>query len=380
MKKICFISSTRADYGLLRWSMSRVKEASEFQLQLVITGTHLSEKYGNTYTEIEKDGFLDNVKLSLGNIEDSQDSIVKQMALLLVKASETFKKLEPDLVVVLGDRYEIFAGAQAAFFLKIPVLHLHGGERTDGAIDDVLRHCISKLSQYHITSTEVYRQRVIQLGEHPNRVVNLGAAGLENFTRLNLLDRKDFETAIQFSLRKKNILVSFHPVTNEPESILELIEALKEFKEVGQLITMPNSDLGHAEMMESLKKYQQMNVNNVYLTESLGQLRYSSALKLVDVVVGNSSSGILEAPFVGTPTLNVGNRQKGRLTAKSVYHVPCLKEAIIEKLSELLKLETKFNSSKLYGNGLFSDQFLSLLNTLELTTPMKTFYDIEVAQ
>lgn len=376
MKKICFISSTRADYGLLKWSMKAVAESRDFELQIIALGMHLSPLFGETYKEIEKDQFKVNEKVFLGNMEDSPTSVASQIAKALEGVSAALVKLRPDAIVLLGDRYEILGAAQAAFFLSIPIIHLHGGEKTEGAFDDSIRHCITKLSTYHVTSTEPYRQRVIQLGEQPKEVFNLGAPGLENFLKLQLVSHDDLLKDLNMTYFEKNILVTFHPVTGANDNISEVLEALSKFPDVGQFISLPNSDPGYSHIVAEMKEYAQKN-KNVFLFSSLGQLRYSSLLKIVDLVVGNSSSGILESPFVGTRSLNIGERQKGRLAADIVYNVECRKEKIATKIKELLEQKYEKKQSLLYGDGNFSTPFLELLKKLSLEAHSKKFYDLE---
>lgn len=375
MKKICFITSTRADYGLLKWSMDAVNASKEFKLQTIATGMHLSPIFGETYKEIEKD-FIIDAKISLGDMEDSKLSVSHQLAMAIKEISKTLVDLKPDAIVLLGDRYEILGAAQAAFFQSIPIIHIHGGEKTEGAFDDAIRHCITKLSQYHITSTNEYRNRVIQLGEDAKRVFSLGAPGLENFLKLKLLTKVELTQDLKFNFLEKNILVTFHPVTSAEENSDELLTALAKFPNVGQFISLPNSDPGYSKIINDLKSYAVKN-KNVHLFDSLGQLRYSSMLKVVDLVVGNSSSGILEAPFVGTKTLNIGERQKGRLSDSSVIHIKCSEADIVKSMTELLKESYTKNPSALYGNGIFAKPFLEILTKLDLTSHYKKFYDLE---
>lgn len=376
MKKICFITSTRADYGLLKWSMKEVQASNQFQLQIIATGMHLSPLFGETYKEIEKDKFVIDEKVSLGNLKDSKNSVNLQLASAVKEISQALAKLKPDAVVLLGDRYEILGAAQASFFLSIPIIHMHGGEKTEGAFDDVIRHCITKLSQFHITSTESYRKRVIQLGEAPERVFNLGAPGLENFLKLSLLSKEEIAKDLNVQFLDKNILVTFHPVTGANENIEELLKALAKFPNVGQFISLPNSDPGYSKILSDLKEYADKN-KNVFLFSNLGQLRYSSMLKIVDLVVGNSSSGILESPFVGTKTLNIGDRQKGRLAEDSVININCSESDIFTAMTDLLKTSYIKTGSLLYGNGHFSKPFIELLSKLDLTSHYKKFYDLE---
>lgn len=371
MKKICFISTTRADYGLLYWTMRGVQQDKDLSLQLIVSGMHLDPKFGSTWQIIEKDGFLIDKKVSLGELDDSSESVIEQISTGLKGFSEAFKQLAPDLVVILGDRYEMLAATQAAFFLSIPIAHIAGGEITEGAFDDHVRHTFTKLSSYHFTSTERYRQRVIQMGERPERVVNVGALGLENFKRLELLSRTEIEKRINFKLKEKNFLITYHPVTAANEDgVKDLIEALKTFKEIGQIITMPNSDPGYTKIAQALSSYAE-SMDNVFATTNLGSLLYLSVMKISDAVIGNSSSGIAEAPFVGVPTLNIGVRQKGRIHADSV--IDCAPEEIKQKIQFIL--DNKFESSDLYGTGDSSSKILSFLKNTNFEVK-SGFYDI----
>jgi UDP-hydrolysing UDP-N-acetyl-D-glucosamine 2-epimerase len=378
MKKVCFITSTRADYGLLKWSMKEIQKSSEFTLQIIATGMHLDENFGNTYLEVEKDGFVMSEKVSLGEILDSRESVINQVAIAVKEISKTIMRLQPDLIVILGDRYEMLGAAQAAFFSSIPIIHLHGGEVTEGALDDCIRHCITKLSQFHITSTEVYRKRVIQLGERPESVFNLGAPGLENFIHEKMMTKEELSQSLGFKFLTKNILMTFHPVTaalEKPESINDVLGALVHFPEVGQIITMPNSDVGHDVIVKALQEYADQK-DNVLLVKSLGQLRYSSLMNTVDLVVGNSSSGIIEVPFVGTRTLNIGTRQAGRISAESVFHVECSSEKIKNMISKLLSSNYEKKPSFIYGDGKFSMKFMEVLNGLKINKKAKSFFDL----
>jgi UDP-hydrolysing UDP-N-acetyl-D-glucosamine 2-epimerase len=371
MKKICFISSTRADYGLLYWTMKNVQEEPDLRLQLIVTGMHLDPRFGDTWRIIEKDGFTIDKKISLGELGDSSFSVIQQISTGLPSFTKAFSEMAPDLVVILGDRYEMLAVAQAAFFLGIPIAHIAGGEITEGAFDDHVRHSFTKLSSYHFTSTERYRKRVIQMGERPERVFNVGALGLENFKRFKLLSREEIENRLNFKLKRKNFLITYHPVTavNE-DGVDELINALKSFGDVGQIITMPNSDPGFSKIVESFSSYAKMR-ENIYLTSNLGSLLYLSIMKISDAVIGNSSSGIAEAPFVGVPTLNIGARQKGRIHADSVIN--CTPDEIKQKIEYILS--NQYHESELYGAGDSSEKLLSFFK-VENFTIKSGFYDL----
>jgi UDP-hydrolysing UDP-N-acetyl-D-glucosamine 2-epimerase len=371
MKKICVISGSRADYGLLYWTMKSIQDDPSFKLQIIATCMHLSPKFGNTWEQFEKDGFILDRKVDLGEMDDSRMSIIQQISKGITGFYESFIALKPDLIVILGDRYEMLAAAQAAVFADIPIAHIHGGEITEGAFDDIIRHSITKMSSFHFTSTETYRKRVIQMGEFPKNVTNVGAVGLENIKRMNFFSKDELEKDLGFKFKLKNILVTYHPVTatNEDASQL-LIEALEEHPEVGQIITMPNSDPGHDKIFKAWQNYAKDH-RNVFLTTNLGFQRYLSVMKICDAVVGNSSSGIIEAPFLKVPTLNIGVRQLGRIHAKSV--VNCLPHEIKTKLNFVLSL--KVESSDLYGDGSSSSKIIDVIKSLSLQTK-KGFYDL----
>jgi GDP/UDP-N,N'-diacetylbacillosamine 2-epimerase (hydrolysing) len=353
MKKICVISGTRADYGLLYWTMKEIQNSAEFELQIIATCMHLNPKFGKTWEQFEKDGFEISKKVDLGDQVDSNDSVINQISQGVIGFNNAYKELNPDLVLILGDRYEMLAAAQAAVFNDVPIAHIHGGEVTEGAFDDMIRHSITKMSTYHFTSTDTYKNRVIQMGEDPARVLNVGAVGLENIRKLDLLKKEDME--IPFKVQ--NFLITYHPVTAQNENGVEpLLDVLSKYPDTCQIITMPNSDPGHAEIFKRLEEYAKRN-KNVYLSTSLGFLKYLSCMQICDAVIGNSSSGIIEAPFFGTPTLNIGVRQKGRLRADSV--VDCGLGDIEEKLNELLS--RSYSKSLIHGDGHCAHQIISFL-------------------
>lgn len=377
MKKICVVTSTRADYGLLYWIMKEIEASSDLELCLMVTGMHLSPKFGNTWEVVVRDGFKIAEKVDLGNLDDSRLSMIHQVADGLKSFGDAFIKHKPDMVVVLGDRYEMLAVAQAAFFLSIPIAHIHGGEVTEGALDDGVRHAITKLSTLHFTAAEEYRQRVIQMGESPERVFNVGAPGLENFLRLKLLNKSELEESLNFRLREKNILVTYHPVTAvEENGIDELIKALSQFEDVGQIITMPNSDPGHDEIFEKWHQYAKSR-ENVLLVTSLGQIRYMSAMKICDAVVGNSSSGIIEAPFCGTPTVNIGERQKGRLMAETIL---TLRKVDLSMIQDTIRnaISMHKNPQLLFGNGQSAKKIVNILSNIFYCSALDmSFYDLK---
>jgi GDP/UDP-N,N'-diacetylbacillosamine 2-epimerase (hydrolysing) len=373
MKNICVVTGTRADYGLLYWLLKEIDGAKEFNLQIIATGMHLSEKFGNTWKNIEDDSFTISKKVDLGEHTDSRSSIASQVGNGVKRFFSAFEELKPDLILVLGDRYEILAAAQSAVFKGIPIAHLCGGEITEGAFDDIIRHSITKMSSFHFTATDEYKKRVIQMGEKPESVFTVGAPGLDNIRKLKLLPQNEIEKQLKFNFKKKNLLITYHPVTavNE-DATLDLIEVLKEFEHCGQVITLPNSDPGHDAIIDLFEGYAKER-ENVFITTSLGSLRYLSVMKVCDVVVGNSSSGITEAPFMGTATLNIGVRQKGRLHDKSVLNSEPSYESIKEKLEECLIIPSE--SSTLYGDGFSTEKIVNELKNIKFEFK-RGFYDL----
>lgn len=336
MRKICVFTGTRADYGLLQPLMRGITQTPGLELQVIASGTHLSPEFGNTYLEIEKDGFQIDAKVEILLSSDTSVGIAKSTGLGLINYSETLSRLQPDLVVILGDRFEAFAMAASATICKIPIAHLHGGELSCGAIDEAFRHAITKMSHLHFTSTEAYRQRVIQLGEAPERVFNVGAIGVENIKSLPLLDRQALEKAINFPLGEAVLLVTFHPVTLENNTagkqFQEVLLALKEFPQFKIIFTKANADMDGRVINQMIDTFVEQNPDRTCSFTSMGQLRYLSTMRQVTAVVGNSSSGIIEAPSLKVPTINIGDRQKGRIKAPSIIDCQPTKKAITESL------------------------------------------------
>ena len=378
MKKICIVTGTRAEYGLLYWLMKEIEYSKELRLQLIVTGMHLSPEFGLTYKEIEKEFKIDK-KIEMLMSSDTHIGISKSMGLAQISFSETYTDLEPDLIVLLGDRYEIFSAASAAMIANIPIAHLHGGETTEGAFDESIRHSITKMSYLHFTATDEYKNRVIQLGEHPSRVFNVGGLGIDNIKKLELLNKEDFENSIDFKLNKKNILVTFHPVTLESESsqyqFQVLLNAFDELKDTNIIFTKANSDTDGRIINKMIDEYVANNSNCVSFT-SLGQLRYLSALKLVDAVVGNSSSGIIEAPSFNVPTVNIGDRQKGRIKAPSVFDCKTTKDDILNTIQESFSFKTAVVNP--YGDGGSAKRIREIIESSMIEKRLKkTFFDIK---
>ena len=384
MKKICVVTGTRAEYGLLYWLMKEIDIDPDFELQLVVTGMHLSPEFGLTYKEIEKE-FRINKKIEMLLSSDTPVGISKSMGLAQISFAECFNELQPDLLIVLGDRYEIFSAASAAMIARIPIAHLHGGETTEGAFDESIRHSITKMAHLHFTAAEEYRNRVIQLGEHPHRVFNVGGLGIENIKRLDLLSKEAFEASIDFNLAPKNLLVTFHPVTLEEstaqQQFQELLNAIDELEETHIIFTKANSDSDGRVINHMIDGYVSKNSHKAIGFTSLEQLRYLSALQFVDAVVGNSSSGLLEAPSFKIGTINIGDRQKGRMKASSVIDCEPTKKSIQKALGELYSLSFQEQLKTVenpYGKGDASKDILNVIASVDLKNIVKkTFYDLK---
>ncbi len=383
-RKICVVTGTRAEYGLLYWVMKGLHNDSSITLQLCVTGTHLSPEFGLTYQTIEQDGFQIDKSIEILLSSDTGVGAAKAVGLGVISFSEALADLQPDLVLVLGDRFELLAVASATLLLGIPLAHCHGGELTEGAIDDAIRHSITKMAHIHFAAIESYRRRVIQLGEHPDRVFTVGALGIENIHRLNLLDRPSLEEELGFRFRPRNIVVTYHPTTLEQRSAAAHFEALLQVlgaqEELGIVFTMPNADPESRVIIKAIKQFTRQHAERVVYHESLGQLRYLSLLKQVDAVVGNSSSGLLEAPSFRVATINIGNRQKGREQVDSVINCAPDKEAIGAALAQALSSE--FNSvlaatNNSYDRGNASEAIISVLKKVDLQRlTKKKFYDL----
>lgn len=388
MKRIAVFTGTRAEYGLLYWIIKRIHESDTFELQLLVGGMHLSPEFGMTVNQIENDGFPITDRLEFLLSSDSAVGIAKSMGLALIAAAESFSRNKPDLVVLLGDRFESMAVAQAAMVARIPIAHIHGGEATEGLIDEAVRHSITKMAHLHFTATETYRDRVIQLGEKPEHVFNFGAPGIDNITRLNLLPRTALSEAVDFNIDGNYFLVTYHPVTLEPDgavnSLKSLLQALDKFPKHQIIITYPNADTYGRRLLEVLDDYQVKNLSRVKLVSSLGQLRYLSLMKYCDAVIGNSSSGLIEAPSFNVPTVNIGNRQQGRVFGDTVINTDDGYESICSAISRALTPDFRdkcAGSINPYGLGKASDRILDVIERTELNDLIfKPFHDLTVLQ
>ena len=384
MRKICVVTGSRAEYGLLSRLMHMIQMDSALKLQIIVTNMHLSPEFGLTYREIEKDGFCIDKKVEMMLSSDTSNATTKSVGLAIIGFADAYEDLQPDLLLVLGDRYEILAAVTAALFYKIPVAHLHGGEVTEGAYDDAIRHAITKMSHLHFTSTEEYRQRVIQLGEAPERVFYVGAIGIDNIWHIELLSKESFENSLSFLLNGKTLLLTYHPVTLDREDaerqFRNLLSVLESRKDLRIIFTLPNSDTGGRVIIPMIHDFVERHTDRSIAFTSLGQIRYLSALQYITAVVGNSSSGILEVPSFGKPTLNIGRRQKGRLCADSVVHCGTSEAEISEGLDTILSDECIRHAATTinpYEKHDTASEILRVLKTYPLSGIVrKTFYNL----
>lgn len=384
MRKICVITGTRAEFGLLRPLITLIAKEREIQLQLIATGMHLSPEFGYTLDEIIAAGFVVDKKVECLLSSDTSVGVSKTIALAVSGFADALESLQPDLVIVLGDRTEILGAVIAAAMANIPIAHLHGGETTEGAYDEAIRHSITKFSHLHFTSTEAYRKRVIQLGEHPNTVFNVGAIGLDAIKKLKLLNREEFENSIGFKLKKRNILITYHPVTLEKEAPIETFEniltALNELTDTTLIFTHANSDKNGRIINKLITEYVDAHKDKAVAFKSLGQLRYLSALQFVDFVIGNSSSGILEVPAFHIPTINIGDRQRGRICNESVINsnnsLEDIKKSITFALDKIFREKIQ-QQELLYGNGTAAEKIIQIIKEHNHISIKKSFYNID---
>jgi UDP-N-acetylglucosamine 2-epimerase (non-hydrolysing)/GDP/UDP-N,N'-diacetylbacillosamine 2-epimerase (hydrolysing) len=389
MRKICVVTGTRAEYGLLYWLMKEIQSDVSLELQIIVTGMHLSPEFGLTYKQIETDGFRINAKVEMLLSSDSPVGIAKSIGLGVIGFADAICTLSPDILVVLGDRFEILATAQAAMVMNVPVAHISGGEITEGAIDDRIRHAITKIADFHFVAAETYRRRVIQMGEQPEQVINCGDPGLDNFRRLQLLTRDELEKALNFRLGGgPTFLVTYHPVTsgatNPQQEMQELLNALDQFPSAQIIMTKPNADAGGRIISKMVDDYSRIHSGRVHMSVSLGQLRYLSAMQHCDVVIGNSSSGIVEAPAIKKPTVNIGKRQTGRLKAQSIIDCEANEKSIVNAINKALSSEFKqtlTDTQSLYGDCNASSQIKEYLKQVRCSKEMsKIFFDLDVKQ
>jgi len=378
IKKICVVTGSRSEYGLLFPILKKIQISNYLELQVIVTTMHLSEEFGNTVQQVEKDGFLINEKIENLLSTNSHSSIAKSTGLVMILLSDAFSRLKPDVVLLLGDRFETLGAASTAILMNLPIAHIHGGELTEGAIDEKIRHAISKMSYLHFCSTEIYRNRIIQMGEDPSRVFNSGAPGIDNIKHLQLLTKKKLELELDWSMSDACVLFTYHSETvnnndikNDINSILNIMETFS----FNILFTYANADSGGEIINNNIEKFCKKNPNKYKVLKSLGQVKYLSAMKFVDLLIGNSSSGIIEAASFNKPVINIGDRQKGRL--KGVNIIDCyiteLKKSILLAHSDKFKKNIS-NISNIYGSGKASDIILDKLINFPVSN-IKRFID-----
>lgn len=385
MKKICIVTATRAEYGLLKSVIDKMYRMETVELRLVVTGMHLSAEFGLTYKEIEEDGYPIDRKIEILMSSDTSVGVTKSMGIALISFADYFAERRSDIVVILGDRYEMLAVAEAAMMAGIPIAHIHGGEKTEGAVDEAIRHSISKMSHLHFTSTEEYRRRVIQLGEQPDRVYNVGALGVENVKNVNLLRKEELEKQIGVQFSVPTILVTYHPVTLETataeEQFAAILSVIDAYKELFVIFTKANADAEGRTINQMIDEYVVQNADRCVAYTSLGQICYLSALQYVDVVLGNSSSGLVEVPAFHIPTVNIGDRQRGRVCADSVIHcnnsVDEIKDALQLALSDQMRQRVAKVDNPYEKEGTSDKIVETICDALEYGIEIKkSFYDI----
>lgn len=383
-RKVCIVTGTRAEWGLLSSIAQKLDRREDTELQIIATNMHLSPLYGHTIDEIISEGFKVNACVPMQIAGNSATDTVKSMAMCLDGMASALERLNPDIIVILGDRYEMLAVASAAFLMRIPIVHLHGGEVSEGALDDNIRHSITKLSALHLTSTEQYRQRVIQLGESPERVINTGAIGVYNVVTTPVMSQKELEQSIGTTIDRNTILATLHPATLDAISVdircQAFLDALDHFPQSNVIITYPNNDTDGRIIISMIEEYAKRHTDRVTLIPSLGKLRYLSALHYIGVVVGNSSSGIIEVPSMGIPTVDIGCRQSGRIASQSVIHCEADTASIAKAISYALS-ESGRQRAQTATNPYYRYDTLELIVDAIATTPLETlrvknFYDI----
>lgn len=387
MKRIGIMTGTRAEYGLLKSLMQEINKDNDLELYLIVSGMHLSPEFGMTYKEIEEDGFQINAKVEMLLSSDSPAGISKSIGLGVIGFADEFQRADLDMLILLGDRYEALSAAICALVMRIPIAHLHGGELTEGAIDEGIRHSITKMSYLHFTSTEQYRNRVIQLGENPERVFYVGALGVENIKKINLTTKEELERSIHFEIDENTVIVTYHPVTLEnntvEEQFLNLLEVLDRNPKIRMIFTKANADTNGRIVNELIDKYAAQNSERACAFVSLGQKRYLSALKYCRIVIGNSSSGIIEAPSFGKPIINIGDRQKGRICADSVINCGYTQQEIQQAMETALTKEFENKASNCrnpYEKENTAANIISVIKDYLLNDKIKLkkgFYDIK---
>lgn len=383
-RKIAVITGTRAEYGLLYCLLREIETDPDLDLQIIVTGMHLSPEFGLTYRYIEQDGFNITAKIEMLMSSDTAAGVVKSMGLCLISMTETFQKLEPDLIVILGDRYEMLAVAQAALMQRIPIAHIHGGELSAGAIDDAIRHCITKMSHLHFVAAESYRNRVIQLGENPENIHMIGAPGLERIAKMQLLDRSELQNLLNLQFGIKNFLVTYHPATLAIQENIEILEnlfkSLDQFPEAAIIFTKANADEMGRKINQMIDDYVSINGGRAFVYATLGDLNYISLLPHMDMIIGNSSSGLIEAPYFHKPTINIGARQTGRLRASTIIDCTGYGDSITASIHQAFSPEFQHslsNSKLKYVQCDSAKKITNVIKKIDLPSLiMKQFYDL----
>ena len=386
-RKICVVTGSRAEYGLLRWVMHGISDHPDLDLQIVATGGHLSEKHGLTYKDIERDGFIINKFVENLSETDTEDAISKSIGVGIIGFSDVIKELKPDLLIILGDRFEVFAAAVAAMVARIPIAHIHGGELTQGSIDDAIRHSITKMSHLHFVANAEYGRRVIQLGESPERVFNVGGLGVESIFGMKTYHKDELEKSMGYKFQDRNLVVTFHPATIENDTsevqLRELFAALDQFPEIGFIFTLPNADVGSDGVSRLIQEYVSHR-SNAKCFVSLGSDRYLSCIKQSDGVLGNSSSGICEVPSLNKPTINIGDRQRGRIMGNSVISCNPVRNEISQAITRIYSQEFQNevqNSVNPYGVPGASKKIIEVISEISLDSlVVKTFFDLTGTQ
>lgn len=372
MRKILVVTGTRAEYGLLYWTMKAIEQDRDLKLQLIVTGSHLSTEYGYTVEQIRKDGFKIDEEIDMLIDSPKKSAIVKSMGLELIQMAQAFDRLKPDILLILGDRYETFVAATCAMMMNVPIAHMNGGESTEGLIDEQIRHAITKMAHLHFAGAEYYKERIIKMGEEPWRVYNVGQAGIENIRRIKLLEKEELEKELKLKLGNKVFLITYHPVTldnkNIEKKVDNILNAILKY-DAQYIFTYPNADFGNRAIVDKIKRFVEDN-ENAYLYYSLGQKKYLSLLKYADVMIGNSSSGIIEASSFRLPVVNIGDRQKGRLRNRNIIDVNESEHEIAEAINKAINdkefLEGLNSMENLYGDGRTSEKIIKVLKEVRL--------------
>jgi len=382
VRKILVMTCARSDYGLLYWLMREIQQDPSLKLQIVVMGMHLEEKFGFTYKQIVQDGFKIDAKVKMNLSSDKEEAVTKAVSVGVAGCTNAYKKLKPDVIVLLGDRFETFAAASAALFMRIPIAHIHGGEVTEGAYDDAVRHAITKMAQWHFVAHKQYAKRVVQLGENPKRVFRVGAVGLDHVKRTKLLSKKALEAQMGFPIDKNTALVTYHPVTLEKgmadRHIKSLLKALEKFN-LQYIFTIPNADAEHTKIFKALKKFTQQH-KSAKIYAALGAQKYFSLMKHAGLMIGNSSSGVIEAPSSKLPVVNIGSRQIGRLMFDNVINCSddehSIRMAIKKALSKLAQRKCQQMDKNALGQGNASKEIKNILKRVNLKNLKKGFYDV----